>query len=118
VTDGQIKTDTSGGYEHCYPTPLAGLGTARQAWTKPLRAVPLETVRFAAKRPLLAIAKGLNHDAIPDDCGVAVAHGIPHTSKRIDVLLSGRDEAGRHNLLIVELKVLTALALMCLLIAQ
>jgi uncharacterized protein len=50
------------------------------------------------------MAKVLNDDAIPDECGVAVEYGIPQTSKRIDVLLSGRDDAGRHNLLIVELK--------------
>ncbi|MCZ8131673.1 MAG: DUF2075 domain-containing protein [Steroidobacteraceae bacterium] len=56
------------------------------------------------KESLLAMAKVLNAEAIPGDCGVAVEYGIPQTSKRIDVLLSGTDEAGRHNLLIVELK--------------
>lgn len=56
------------------------------------------------KESLLAMAKVLNHDSIPDNCGVAVEYGIPQTSKRIDVLISGRDEAARSNLLIVELK--------------
>lgn len=50
------------------------------------------------------MAKVLNHDSIPEGCGVAVEYGIPQTSKRIDMLLSGRDEAGRDNLLIIELK--------------
>jgi DUF2075 family protein len=56
------------------------------------------------KESLLAMAKVLNHDSIPDNCGVAVEYGIPQTSKRIDMLISGRDEAARSNLLIVELK--------------
>lgn len=56
------------------------------------------------KESLLAMAKVLNDDAIPASCGVAVEYGIPQTAKRIDMLLSGRDEAGRENLLIVELK--------------
>jgi DUF2075 family protein len=56
------------------------------------------------KESLLAMAKVLHDDAIPDDCGVAIEFGIPQTSKRIDMLLSGTDGAGRHNLLIVELK--------------
>jgi len=50
------------------------------------------------------MAKVLNDDVNPGECGVAVEYGIPQTSKRIDLLLSGRDEAGRDNLLIVELK--------------
>jgi uncharacterized protein len=56
------------------------------------------------KQSLVAVAKVLNDDAIPGDCGIAVEYGIPQTSKRIDLLLSGRDAAGRDNLLIVELK--------------
>jgi len=50
------------------------------------------------------MAKVLNDDSIPGNCGVAVEYGIPQTSKRIDMLLSGRDAAGRDNLLIIELK--------------
>jgi DUF2075 family protein len=56
------------------------------------------------KESLIAMAKVLNDGAIPDDCGVAIEFGIPQTSKRIDMLLSGMDDEGRHNLLIVELK--------------
>lgn len=56
------------------------------------------------KESLLAMARVLNDDTIPANCGVAVEYGIPQTSKRIDLLLSGRDEAGRDNLLIIELK--------------
>ena len=35
---------------------------------------------------------------------MGVEYGIPQSSKRIDLLLSGRDETGRGNLMIVELK--------------
>src|SRR5689334_22329982 len=50
------------------------------------------------KESLQAMSKVLNDEAIPDDTGVAVEYGIPQTSKRVDMLLSGRDEAGRANL--------------------
>lgn len=56
------------------------------------------------KESLLAMAKVLNDDAIPDDIGVAVEYGIPQTSKRIDILLTGRNSDQREQLLIVELK--------------
>ena len=56
------------------------------------------------KESLLAMAKVLNHDSIPSDCGVAIEYWIPQTSKRIDLLLTGNDGDDRDNLLIVELK--------------
>lgn len=56
------------------------------------------------KESLLAMAKVLNHDSIPSDCGVAIEYWIPQTSKRIDLLLTGNDGDERDNLLIVELK--------------
>jgi len=56
------------------------------------------------KESLFAMAKVLNNPAIPDTCGVGVEYGIPQSAKRIDLLLSGRDETGRGNLVIVELK--------------
>lgn len=56
------------------------------------------------KESLFAIAKVLHDDSIPASCGVAVEYGIPQTSKRIDLLLSGRNADGRDNLIIIELK--------------
>ena len=41
---------------------------------------------------------------IPDDMGVALEYTVPQTSKRIDVLLTGEDEAGLPKLVIIELK--------------
>lgn len=35
------------------------------------------------------MAKVLHDEVIPARCGVAVEYGIPHASKRIDLLLRG-----------------------------
>jgi uncharacterized protein len=58
----------------------------------------------AWKESLFAMAKVLNHESIPDDCGLAVEYTIPQTAKRIDLLLSGLNEDDQANLLIIELK--------------
>jgi hypothetical protein len=52
----------------------------------------------------LAVAKVLNDDEIPNDCGVAIEYGIPQTSKRIDFLLSGASDSQADQLVIIELK--------------
>ena len=46
----------------------------------------------------------LNTNEIPDDAGVAIEYNIQPTSKRIDFLLSGKDENGNLTAIIVELK--------------
>lgn len=56
------------------------------------------------KESLLAVAKVLNVDGIPDNCGVAIEYAIPQTSKRIDFILSGVDESRLDQLIIIELK--------------
>ncbi len=56
------------------------------------------------KESLFAMAKVLNDQRIPSDCGVGIEYGIPQSCKRIDMLLSSRDVLGRGNLIIVELK--------------
>jgi DUF2075 family protein len=53
---------------------------------------------------LFRIGEVLKDDAIPDDMGVALEYTVPQTSKRIDVLLTGEDEAGTPKLVIIELK--------------
>lgn len=56
------------------------------------------------KESLVAVAKVLNDDSIPRDCGVAIEYGIPQTSKRIDFIVSGTGHDERDQLLVVELK--------------
>ncbi|MFN0129041.1 MAG: DNA/RNA helicase domain-containing protein [Verrucomicrobiales bacterium] len=46
----------------------------------------------------------LDDGGIPDDTGVAVEFNIPQTSKRIDVILTGRDSEMNRSAVIVELK--------------
>ena len=41
---------------------------------------------------------------IPDDAGIAVEYGIPYTSKRVDLIVTGLDGDGRNSAVIVELK--------------
>ena len=46
----------------------------------------------------------LDDDEIGDDCELAVEYQIPLTAKRVDFLISGSDENGKNNVVIVELK--------------
>ena len=50
------------------------------------------------------VANVLDDRLLPEDAGVAVEYQIPSCSKRVDVLLSGYDEAARPNLVVIELK--------------
>lgn len=46
----------------------------------------------------------IDDDEIDDECRVAIEYQIPLTSKRVDFLISGRDEFNHNNCVIVELK--------------
>ncbi|HAF0292524.1 TPA: DUF2075 domain-containing protein, partial [Salmonella enterica subsp. enterica serovar Typhimurium var. 5-] len=46
----------------------------------------------------------LSDSEIPNDAGVAIEFKIPHTSKRVDFLISGSDQDARQSIVIVELK--------------
>lgn len=48
--------------------------------------------------------KVLNDRDIPDDSGIAIEYNLPNTSKRIDFLVSGYDQSGEENVVIIELK--------------
>jgi DUF2075 family protein len=50
------------------------------------------------------VAKVLRDEEIAADIGVAVELHMPQSSKRIDVTLSGFDDTGKKNIIIVELK--------------
>ena len=45
----------------------------------------------------------LSDDQIPSNVGIAVEFNIPHTSNRIDFLISGYDESNHHSIIIIEL---------------
>lgn len=56
------------------------------------------------RESLMYMAKVLNDDGIPADCGVAIEYGIPQSAKRIDFIVSGKDAENGTNVIIVELK--------------
>lgn len=48
--------------------------------------------------------KVLNDDDIPNDAGIAIEYNIPQTSKRVDFIISGFNNGGDPNVVIIELK--------------
>lgn len=50
------------------------------------------------------MAKVLRDEGLPGDTGLAIELHIPQSSKRIDFTLTGRDDAGGKNAVLVELK--------------
>lgn len=46
----------------------------------------------------------IEKSGIPSDCGVLIEYVINATGKRVDFIVSGQDDSGRKNLVIVELK--------------
>lgn len=58
----------------------------------------------AWQNSLFEVGEVLKDASLPDDMGVALEYTVPQTSKRIDVLLTGEDEAGVPKLIIIELK--------------
>ena len=56
------------------------------------------------RNSLAAMARVLRDAGIPDDIGVGVEFGIPQTSKRIDVILSGKGADDTSHAVIIELK--------------
>ena len=48
--------------------------------------------------------KVLNTPVIPEESGIAIEYKIPASSRRIDFMLSGLDEADRNSVIIIELK--------------
>lgn len=48
--------------------------------------------------------KVLNDTSIPSNAGIAIEYNIPQTSKRVDFLISGYNEADKGNVVIIELK--------------
>lgn len=46
----------------------------------------------------------LDDPSIPDDSGIAIEYRIPQTSKRIDFIITGENETGEEQVVLVELK--------------
>ena len=50
------------------------------------------------------IGRVVRRSGISDDCGILVEYVIPRTSNRIDIPISGEDDGGNKNFIIIELK--------------
>lgn len=48
--------------------------------------------------------KVLNEDEIPENCGIAIEFKVPYTSRRIDFILTGRNERLQDYVIVIELK--------------
>ncbi len=56
------------------------------------------------KNSMMYMHNVLEDKEIPNDCGVMIEYQIPQTSKRIDFILTGKDESDTDHALIIELK--------------
>ncbi len=56
------------------------------------------------KESMLRMRSILSDESIPNNVGVAIEYNIPHTSNRIDFLLSGYDKDKNNSVIIIELK--------------
>lgn len=56
------------------------------------------------KNSLNYMYKVLNDHDVPDDAGVAIEFKLPGSSRRVDFIISGRDQNGQDNVIIIELK--------------
>jgi DUF2075 family protein len=66
------------------------------------RTSPMEVTSW--RNSMLYMKSVLEDAEIPDDRGVAIEYQIPHSAKRLDLLITGRSDEGNENLVIVELK--------------
>ena len=48
--------------------------------------------------------KVVQSEEIPNNCGIAIEFRIPSTSKRVDFIISGKDEEKTRSVIIIELK--------------
>lgn len=58
----------------------------------------------AWENSLLHMSKVLRDAEIPDNAGIAIEYNIPQTSKRVDFIISGYNQAKQSNAVIIELK--------------
>lgn len=53
---------------------------------------------------LMYMGNVLEDNEIADDCNVAIEYQIPLTSKRVDFIITGKDENDNNNIVVIELK--------------
>ena len=53
---------------------------------------------------LVQIRNVVDDTCIPDDSGIAIEFNIPYTSKRVDFIVSGKNDENQNTAVIIELK--------------
>lgn len=67
------------------------------------RSTPESEMR-AWNNSLLRMEAVLSHSKVPDTAGIAIEYNIPYTSKRVDMIVSGKTSDDRNSAVIIELK--------------
>ena len=67
------------------------------------RGTPESELR-AWRNSLTYMGNIIGSSSVPADAGIAIEYGIPYTSKRVDLIVTGLNESGRNAAVIVELK--------------
>ncbi len=62
---------------------------------------PNPSERRAWNNSMQFMERIVRNSRIADDCGVMIEYNIPSTSKRVDFIVAGKDEAGKDNFIIV-----------------
>ena len=78
--------------------------TVAQQFASKLNRRPPEAEIRAWRNSMRYMKDALELANIPNDAGVAIEYQIPQSSKRVDFLITGKDQEGQESLVIVELK--------------
>ncbi len=65
---------------------------------------PMESERRAWNHSMHFMEIAIRKSNIPNSCGVLIEYNIPSTGLRIDFIISGHDNSGNSNFIIIELK--------------
>lgn len=65
---------------------------------------PSENEVLSWRSSLSVMAEVMRSDSIPDDVGIFLEYNIPTTDNRVDFIITGKDEADKENVILIELK--------------
>ncbi|SFA75557.1 hypothetical protein SAMN05216312_101302 [Cohnella sp. OV330] len=78
--------------------------TIEEAFVRKMGMQPSQGEIRAWNNSMQFMERVIRNSNIADDCGILIEYNIPATSKRVDFIVTGHDEAGNKNFIIVELK--------------
>lgn len=65
---------------------------------------PSPKEKTAWRNSMQYMKNALQDSHLAEDCGVLIEYTIPNTSKRVDFIVTGHDESGEKNFVLIELK--------------